>query len=93
MYLVDTKTRRAWPPYWANHRLKAIREKVVKELSARATPLETGGDALSPACAATTTQGSEREIRLETERRWREFCLSPQDLAAYREEVLATGPM
>jgi hypothetical protein len=87
MYLVDSQTRRAWPPYWANHKLRAIRAEVTSELHARDPNSTEVGDVSGTSACAIEITCSEREIRRETERRWADFCRRPRDLAAYRIEV------
>ena len=67
---VDTKTRRTWPPYWCNHKLKAIRLQCLRDFG------ESDGN---PTHAYT---GVCRAI----DRCWAKFCEVPRDLEAYRHE-------
>lgn len=87
MYLFDSQTRRAWPAYWANHKFKAIRAAVIEDLSEQSAPSAELPE--SPGCITSPPKSglSEREIRLESERRWAAYCLEPRDLEHYKAEV------
>jgi len=86
MYLVDTRTRRAWPPYWAAHKFKAIRAEVIRDLTEGRRQSNGTNDGGGVACLRQHAW-TERAIREETERRFAIFCRKLQDLEAYRREV------
>ena len=89
MSVVDKKTRRAWPPYWSAHKIKAIRTQVIQELTTNpGEPVSSPGSPSAVACA-TRRACSEKDIRLETARRWAAYCMTPRDLDEYRAEANA----
>jgi len=87
MYLVDSKTRRAWPPYWAAHRLRDVRAEVLQDLDRHRTRKVPSGAPDRDFAWIRERGCSERAIREETERRFALLCRKPQDLEAYRREV------